>query len=197
MIERMDVVIMPKKRVLSELLHLVFERIARRLLTELYKVVYYLLMVPFYGRLSWGCFVSPKANLRNFRFIRLGRNNTINANVTLWCQLQTGKHVTFNPGACIYGPVVIGDYVMVAPNVTIAGGNHGTRLDGGPMTFQPCVARGIRIGDDVWIGANVVVVDGVTIGNGAVVAAGAVVTRDVPTNVIVGGVPAKIIRNRR
>ena len=56
--------------------------------------------------------------------------------------------------------------------------------------------RGTTIGNDVWIGANAIVIDGVRIGDGAVVAAGAVVTKDVPAYAIVGGVPARIIRYR-
>lgn len=53
----------------------------------------------------------------------------------------------------------------------------------------------MRIGDDVWIGGNVTIVPGVTIGQNVVVAAGAVVTKDVPDNVLVGGVPAKILKH--
>jgi acetyltransferase-like isoleucine patch superfamily enzyme len=56
--------------------------------------------------------------------------------------------------------------------------------------------RGIHVGDDVWFGANVTVLDGVTVGSGAVVAAQSVVTRDVPAGVVVGGVPARPLRNR-
>jgi acetyltransferase-like isoleucine patch superfamily enzyme len=153
-------------------------------------------MRPFYGSLEWGCYISPRANIRNHRFLYLGSKTIVNVNVTLWCHLRTGKCVTLNPGTCIYGPVSIGHHVMVAPNVMIAGGNHGTKLNGVPMTLQPCEARGILIGDDVWIGANAVIVDGVEIGSGAVVAAGAVVTKNVPPNVVVAGVPARVIRER-
>ncbi|MGO7601667.1 DapH/DapD/GlmU-related protein, partial [Rhizobium ruizarguesonis] len=55
---------------------------------------------------------------------------------------------------------------------------------------------GIVIGDDVWIGANCVILDGATIGNGAVIAAGAVVTGDIPAMEIAGGVPARVLRSR-
>jgi acetyltransferase-like isoleucine patch superfamily enzyme len=63
-----------------------------------------------------------------------------------------------------------------------------------PFIEQGITAQGIVIEDDVWLGAGVVVTDGVRIGRGAVVAAGAVVTNDVPPHTVVGGVPARIIR---
>ena len=91
--------------------------------------------------------------------------------------------------------VRIGRGALIAPGVFITDHNHGTTL-GRPMFEQPCIAAPVIIGDDVWIGANAVVLPGVAIGDGAVVAAGAVVSRNVAARSIVGGVPAKLIRSR-
>jgi acetyltransferase-like isoleucine patch superfamily enzyme len=74
--------------------------------------------------------------------------------------------------------------------------NHRTDL-GIPMNLQPWEERDILVGNDVWIGANAVILAGVAVGDRAIVAAGAVVTRDVPPNTIVGGVPARIIGNQK
>jgi len=63
-----------------------------------------------------------------------------------------------------------------------------------PMVDQGIVAAGITVEDDVWIGAGAVITDGVRIGRGAVVAAGAVVTSDVPPYTVVGGVPARVLK---
>ena len=76
------------------------------------------------------------------------------------------------------------------------GGNHGTRK-GILMNQQPRINADIVIGDDVWLGANTIILSGVKISNGIIVAAGAVVTKDITEeNVIVAGVPAKIIGKR-
>lgn len=90
-------------------------------------------------------------------------------------------------------PVTMGNHVMIGPNVGLYTVNH-------PMTAQGrrdymAQALPITIGSDVWLGGNVVVLPGVTIGNNVVVAAGAVVTKDVPDNTLVAGVPAKPIRS--
>ena len=80
---------------------------------------------------------------------------------------------------------------MIAPNVMIAGGNHGIICNDIPMISQANTSKGINIGNDVWIAANVVILDGVSVGDGAIIAAGAVVTKDVESYSIVVGNPAK------
>ena len=92
--------------------------------------------------------------------------------------------------------VTIGKGVLIAPGVFITDHNHALKL-GAPMFQQRGEEAEVVIGDDVWIGANAVVLCGVTIGEGAVVAAGAVVNRDVEPYAIVGGVPAKPIGSRK
>lgn len=96
----------------------------------------------------------------------------------------------------MYGNVVIGDHVMVAPNVMIAGGNHGISRNGIPMISQPSISKGIVIGNDVWVAANAVILDGVSVGDGAIIAAGAVVTENVEPYSIVVGNPAKFKKFR-
>ena len=65
------------------------------------------------------------------------------------------------------------------------------------MNRQPYVEKDIIIGNDVWLGANSTIVAGITIGDGTVVAAGSVVTKDLPSYVIAGGIPAKPIKTRK
>lgn len=92
------------------------------------------------------------------------------------------------------GGVHIGDRVYTSPFTQILAVNHVFDDPDRPFVEQGITAQGIIIEDDVWLGANVVVTDGIKIGKGAVVAAGAVVTKDVPPNTVVGGVPAKPIK---
>lgn len=88
--------------------------------------------------------------------------------------------------------VYIGNHVMIGPNTLITTVGH--PLSPKKRRGYMAHAEPVRIGDDVWIGGNVTILAGVTIGNNVVVAAGAVVTKDVPDNSLVGGVPAKLIR---
>ena len=91
--------------------------------------------------------------------------------------------------------VRIGRGCLIAPRVYITDHNHAMAI-GTPMFEQACIAAEVEIGDDVWIGANAVILPGVRIGDGAVIGAGAVVTRSVEARAIVGGVPARVIRYR-
>ena len=81
---------------------------------------------------------------------------------------------------------------MIGPNTLITTVNH--PLSPAKRRRKTGVAKPITIGNDVWIGGNCTILPGVTIGNNVVIAAGAVVTKDIPDNCVVGGVPAKVIK---
>lgn len=92
------------------------------------------------------------------------------------------------------GGVTIGNRVYTSPFTQIIAVNHVFEDPNRPFVDQGITAEGIIIEDDVWVGAGAVITDGVRVGRGAVVAAGAVVTKDVLPHTVVGGVPAKIIK---
>ncbi len=106
--------------------------------------------------------------------------------------IKIGRDVFINSGCHFQdqGGIELGDGVLVGHNVVLATINH----DLDPAQNRKNHYAPIKIGSHVWIGSNATILQGVTIGEWAVVAAGAVVTRDVPKNTIVGGVPAKTIR---
>jgi galactoside O-acetyltransferase len=93
------------------------------------------------------------------------------------------------------GQITIGSNVLIGPNVVLRAADHGIAM-GAPIRFQPHVGGVIVVEDDVWIGANAVILRDVTLGQGCVVAAGAVVTKNVEPYAVVGGVPARKISSR-
>lgn len=105
-----------------------------------------------------------------------------------------GAGVYANTGLTLVddGPITIGDHVMFAPHVTITATGHPLHPAARPHGEQ--FSAPVVIEDYVWVGSNVTILPGVTIGRGSVVAAGAVVTANVPPMVVVGGVPARILR---
>ena len=107
---------------------------------------------------------------------------------------------TFIQPRCIIaayrGSVLIGRGVEIAANCAFYPFNHGVAT-GIPIPEQPLTSSGnIIIGNDAWLGTGVIILDGVTIGDGAVIGAGSVVTRDIPSNAIAYGMPAKVIKMR-
>ena len=91
--------------------------------------------------------------------------------------------------------ITIGRLTMIGHGVSILDFNHGTSRDV-PMRDQLGTTAEVSIGEDCWLGANAIVLPGVTVGDGTVVAAGSVVTQTLPANVIAAGVPARILRER-
>jgi len=113
--------------------------------------------------------------------------------------ISVGDNVYINRNTFITArdPVEIGNNVLIGPNVVINTGNHTFADPNVPIVMQGHTSEKIVIEDDVWIGANAIILKGVRIGKGSVVAAGAVVTKSVEPYTVVAGVPARKIKERR
>lgn len=121
-----------------------------------------------------------KRPFSNDNYLKIGDNVFIGNNCNFNCNSQ----------------ILIGDDCLIATHVKFADINHGTSLNS-KINQQPISTSPIIIGNNVWIGANAVILRGVTINDGAIIAAGAVVNKSVPSNEIWGGVPAKKIGERK
>lgn len=128
-----------------------------------------------------GIRIHPTASLRCGQNISIGENSHINQYCCVWA----------SPNA----KIMLGDNLLMGPGVKIFSSNHGMARDR-IMNQQKWTENDVVVGDDVWIGANAVIVPGVKIGDGAVIATGGVVTRDVASYAVVGGVPAKVLKAR-
>lgn len=158
---------------------------------------YVRLLAPFYQHRGHGSVIyrSVRMDTPPYRRFSIGRKSVVESfscinnavgDVVIGDFTRIGLHNT------IIGPVTIGSHVNLAQGITVTALNHNfadstLRIDEQGVSTTPVV-----IGDDVWIGANAVVLPGVHIGRHVVVAAGAVVTRDVPDGCVVAGVPATI-----
>ena len=129
-----------------------------------------------------GTRMAPNISFRNGGRITTGHDCHIGERCYLWAGDSSGL-------------IVMGNHVSLAPEVFITASDY-QFVAGLPFRSQPKRERDVRIGNDVWLGARVVVTAGVTIGDGCIVGAGAVVTRDLPPGVIAAGVPAKVIGKR-
>ena len=109
-------------------------------------------------------------------------------------RISFGKHFYANTGLTILDEnyVTFGDNVFLAPHVSIYTAGHPIDKDVRNMELE--YAKPVMIGDDVWIGGNVVINPGVTIGSDVVIASGSVVVKDIPSHVVAGGNPCRVIR---
>jgi len=108
--------------------------------------------------------------------------------------VRIGDRTLIGLGCVLIGPVSVGNDVILAQNIVVSGLNHGYEDVSMPIRMQKVSTKDIVIEDEVWIGANSVIVAGVTIGKHAVVAGGSVVTKSVAAYTIVAGNPAKAIK---
>ena len=125
----------------------------------------------------------------------LGSNVNVERNAYFTPQLTVGNNSGVGINAEIYGPVTIGDNVLMGPDVVFYTSGH--RYDRVDIPIGQQGATGtepIVVGNDVWFGRQSIIMPGVHIGDGAVVGARSVVTKDVPPYAVVGGVPAKVIK---
>ncbi|MGN7313007.1 sugar O-acetyltransferase [Alkalicoccobacillus gibsonii] len=107
--------------------------------------------------------------------------------------ITVGSHVFINSGCTFMdrGGITIGDHVLIAPKVNLVTTNHPIS----PSERRATISKPINIKNNAWIGIAATIMPGVTIGENSIISAGAVVTKDVPDNVIVAGVPAKVIKS--
>ena len=108
--------------------------------------------------------------------------------------VMIGDHTRIGLHNTIIGPVIIGSHVNLAQGITVTALNHNFEDSEKRIDEQGVSTSAVVIEDDIWIGANAVILPGVTIGHHSVVAAGAIVTKDVPPHSLVAGVPAKVIK---
>lgn len=129
------------------------------------------------GKMGEGCYIEPpfRANWAG-KHLYLGRDVYVNFNLTIVDDAD----------------IFIGDKVMIGPNVTIATANHPIAPELRERALQ--YNKRVRIGNNVWIGAGVIIVPGITIGDNSVIGAGSVVTKDIPGNVVAVGNPCRVLR---
>ena len=160
---------------------------------------YIRLLAPLYQHRAWSSKIywSVRMDTPPYRRFWLGRRSVIESyccinnavgDVTIGDYTRIGIHCT------VIGPVCIGHHVNLAQGITVTALNHNFADTNRRIDEQGISTRPVVIGDDVWIGANAVILPGVTIGRHVVVAAGAVVTKDVPDSCVVAGIPAKVVK---
>ena len=157
------------------------------------------LLQPFYLKRSKGSIIygNVRKDLVPFNAFQLGAYSVIESFSTINNMVGAviiGNHSRIGLSNTIIGPDTIGNQVNLAQNIVISGLNHNYRDITQPISKQGVTTIPVTIEDDVWIGANAVILAGITIGKHAVVAAGTVVTCNVPPYSVCAGNPGRIVR---
>jgi len=150
-------------------------------------------------------FKSTMQKLCKQKFAQFADEAEIRPGVYVICcsKVRLGKKVVIRPGSMIFAcpdptpaiHVTIEDYVLLGSGIHIYTNNHNYQNTNIPIYDQNCAAvKPVTIKKGSWLGANVILLPGVTIGENSVIAAGSVVTKDIPPRVVAGGVPAKVLK---
>ena len=147
-----------------------------------------------------GCCLDAKG--ASNRGIDVGAGVFIGRGTILSCKngdivVDDHANIGFNCEIFSGGRVRLGKHTLVAAYTYLVGGDHTYDRHDAPVLYQDRIAKGIEVDDNVWLGAHVVVADGVTIGRDAIIGAGAVVRHEIPSFAVAAGVPARVIRDRR
>ncbi|MBI9067954.1 MAG: acyltransferase [Salinivirgaceae bacterium] len=154
---------------------------------------------PFFHKKGKGARICRRTRMDVLPFNRfsIGKKSTIEDFCTInngVGVINIGNNTRIGIGSVLIGPVNIGDDVRLAQNVVVTALNHNYEDVTKPISEQGVNTEQIYIGDETWIGANAVILPGVFIGKHCVIAAGSIVTKNVPSNSIVAGNPARIIK---
>ncbi len=149
------------------------------------------------------CYIEIYCGFRGMKNIILGNQVSIGSRSSFYSDSgsisignKTSFNINCNINASIGGNIMIGNNCLIGPNVVMHTANHKFANPVIPIREQGHEIADILIEDNVWIGANAIILAGVRIEEGAVIAAGSVVNKNVLKNTIVGGVPARFIKNR-
>ena len=159
-------------------------------------LVYYICNKVKFKALKFPVIKYKSSYILNKHVIEFGKNVTIAHNCFISpISLKVGNNCWLGVNNFICGRVLIGNDVHLSPNVCIPGASHNIDSDQ-PLSKSGSTIKGTIIEDYVWVGSNVTILDGVRIGEGAVISANSLVNKDVESYTIVGGVPAKYLKDR-
>lgn len=150
-------------------------------------------------RYCYGYFEFIRQAILNNLLKEFGKNSFVRSKVLIlnYKNISIGSNCLIGPDSILNGTdkITLGNYFLSGPGLIIYTSDHGLENNGVPFTLQKTTSSEVIVGENVYLGARVTILKGVQIGDNVIVAAGSVITKDIPSNELWGGVPAKKIKN--